>query len=522
MKNIIIMLTLLISFSLYAEDEAPSSIELIIPTIIIEFEGQSEQVMELIVPDYDEIVLPDFEIYLSDPGEIPIEELEFDLPLPGFVEYNYSEGSSFFSEGFLGFGAKNHLLGNISLFRLGEGLRFSLTFAHDGLDGFGQNDAGTGYFYRKEAFEGDFRNGDESFMISGSGSFKENEDGLQQQVSSHTSIIHRLSTVEFGISSNGSFSWNGDLGLTIAEKTITGVLPKLYDELVFSASGGVGWEKKWFSIGFEGDYVYNRQKEYNTTMIDKNIIGSKLQLGFALDTFDITATGGIFWLPGSYPEYPLSISLAGAFKDILQYQTSGGYFFRNYLNYETWSSYSFFGSADGIDEGWFWDGKITGSSLFDINFGFYWLYRNMENYMSVDLDSYDAATGLFPISSVQGQYLDLSPFIKLALPSGLSVVFGWNGQMLGDTDAFNPVHSVYSDIEYKRDFYELYLSGEYSLDPFISIPELSLGASYSISEGVEISLEGTDILGFFSDDRTLWGNYIEVGGTLTLVIKISL
>ena len=313
MKNIIIILTLLISFSLYAEDEAPSSIELIIPTVIIEFEGQSEQVMELIVPDYDEIVLPDFEIYLSDPGEIPIEEIEFDLPLPGFVEYNYSEGSSFFSEGFLGFGVKNHLLGNISLFRLGEGLRFSLSFAHDGLDGFGQNDAGTGYFYRKEAFEGDFKNGDESFMISGSGSFKENEDGLQKQVTSYTSIINRLSNVELGISGNGSFSWNGDLGLTIAEKTITGENPELYDEFVLSVNGGLGWKKNWFSISLTGDYIYDLYRYIDTS---KNIIRSDLELGFALEPVDIFASAGIFWLPGNYPDYPFSISFAGAYKDI--------------------------------------------------------------------------------------------------------------------------------------------------------------------------------------------------------------
>lgn len=522
MKNGIIILILIISFSLYAEDEAPSSIELIIPTVIIEFEGQSEQIMELIVPDYDEIILPDFEIYLPDPGDIPIDEIEFDLPLPGFVEYNYSEGSSFFSEGFLGLGAKKHLLGNISLFRLGEGLRFSLSFAHDGLDGFGQNDAGTGYFYRKEAFEGDFRNGDESFMISGSGSFKENEDGLQQQVSSHTSIIHRLSSVELGISGESGFSWNGGLGLTIAEKTLTGVVPKLYDELALSANGGLGWKKDWFSVFLMGDYVYNRLKEYNATMIDKNIIGSDLQLGFAFDTFDITAAGGIFWLTGNYPEYPFSVSLAGAFKDILQYQTSGGYFFRNYLNYETWSSYSFFGSASGIDEGWFWDGKITGSSFSNLNFGIHWLYRNMEKFMSVDLDSFDGTTGLFSLNSVQGNYLDLSPFAKLALPSGWSILLGWDGQILGDIDILKPVYSVYSDIEYTGDNYGFFFSGEYSLDPFVSIPAISIGINYSISEGVEISFEGTDILGFFSDDRTLFGNYIEVGGTITLVTKISL
>lgn len=519
MKNRIILLIFFTTFLLHAEDDAPSSIKLIIPPVVVEFEGKSDEIMELIVPDYDEIVLPDFEVYLSDPGEIPIDEIEFDLALPDFVEYSYSEGASFFSEGFLGLGAKNHLLGNISLFRLGEGLRFSLSFAHDGLDGFGQNDAGTGYFYRREAFEGDFRNGDESFMLSGSGSFKENEDGLQQQVSSYTSIIHRLSNVELGISGNGSFSWNGGLGLTIAEKILTGKSPELYDELVFSLDGDIGWKNKWFSITLLGDYVYD-QYEYIDT--GKNIISSDLKLGFSLDTVDISAVGGIFWLSGDSPFFPFSISLSGASGDILQYQTSAGYFIRNYLNYETWNNYSFFGHSDGIDEGWFWDGKIAGSPLSDMNFGIKWLYRNMDSYMSVDLESFDEITGLFSINSVQGTYLDLSPFIKLTSPSGWSLLFGWDGQILGDEDSFKPVHSVYSDIEYTRDAYGFYLSGEYSIDPFIPIPTISMGVHYAISEGVELSLNGNDILGFFSHDRMLWGQYIKVGGTVTLITKISL
>ena len=519
MKNGIILLTLIISMSLYAEDNAPSSTPLIIPTVIVEFESRAEKNMELIVPDYDEIALPDLEIYLADPGEIPIEEMEFDLPLPDFVEFNYSEGSPFFSEGFLGFGSKNHLVGNISLFRLGEGLRFSLSFAHDGLDGFGQNAAGTGYFYRREAFEGDFRNGDESFMLSGSISFKENEDGLQQQVPSYTSVIHRLSNMELGISGNGKFSWNGDLSLNIAEKTLTGETPVLYNELGFSAAGGIGWKKDWFSVSLKGDYEYDQNEYINTC---NNIFSSDLQLGFSFAAVDIFADAGIFWLPEFYPEYPFSISISGVSREIFQYQTSAGYSIQKYLNYKTWNDYSFFGASDGIDKGWFWDGKFTGSPLRNIDFGFQWLYRDMDSYMSVDLDSFDLITGLFRVTSIQGNYLDLSPFIKFELSSGWSMLFGWNGQMLKDKDILNPVYSVSSEIEYLRDDYGLFFSGEYSLDPLIIIPSVSIGAHYAVSDGVELSLEGHDILGYFSEDRKLWGNYISGGGTVTLVTKISL
>jgi hypothetical protein len=206
----------------------------------------------------------------------------------------------------------------------------------------------------------------------------------------------------------------------------------------------------------------------------------------------------------------------------LQYQTSAGYLISNYLNYETWINYPFFGAAEGVNEGWFWDGKLAASPLLNIDFGVQWLYRNMESYLSADLDSFNNSTGLFNVIGIEGRYLDLSPFIKLTIPFGLTMLFGWDGQMLEDKDILHSVHSVYSEIEYNRGDFGLFFSGEYSLDPFIIVPAISMGVHYTISEGVELSLEGNDILGFFSEDRKLWGNYIDDGGTVTLVTKISL
>jgi hypothetical protein len=114
----------------YGIDDVPSSIELIIPPVVVEFEDSFEAVLELKVPDYNDIILPDFEISLPYPQEMTTPDIDFDLPLPDFVEYNFVEKSSFFSEGVLGIGNRNNIIGNISLFRLGQDLIVIFIFGY--------------------------------------------------------------------------------------------------------------------------------------------------------------------------------------------------------------------------------------------------------------------------------------------------------------------------------------------------------------------------------------------------------
>ncbi len=518
MKKIFFPILFSIILYIYAEEEAPSSIELIIPPVIIEFENRQEQNMELKVPDYDDIILPDFEITLPDPGEMTIDGIDIDLPLPEFVEYNYKEKPSFFSEGVLGIGNRNHLIGNISLFRLGQGLRFSLSFAHDGLDGFGRNAAGMGYFTREEAFEGNFENGYESTIISGTGSFIENENGLQGQTSSYTSVIHRLSSVELGVSGGSRFSWDGNVDFNLAEKTLSGEIPESKEELLLTLQSGISWEKNWFGISLNGEYVYDRLSENDV----KNMFTTDLKFGFALKSIDMSVKAGLLLLQDLSLLYPFSVSLDGAFKELFQYQSSAGYFARNYLNYKTWINYPFFDLAEGIDKGWFWDGRIIVSPFSYTEFGFKWKYKNMDSYMSLDPESFDSSNGLFSVNSIQGNYLDLSPFIKLNILSQWNFLFGWDTQILDDKNLLHPVQSLYTEINYNREKYGFFIMGNYSLDPIVAIPDLSLGINYAISEGVVLSLEGEDVLGFFAEDRITFGSYIEEGGKISLLTKISL
>ncbi len=517
MRKGFILLYLILGLTLYAQSDAPSSIDLIIPPIVVEFEGRSEQVIELVVPDYEEIVLPDFEITLSDPDEIPIGEIGFDLPLPDFVEYNYREKSSFFSEGMLGIGLKNHLAGNISLYSLGSNLRFSLSFAHEGLDGFGRNDPGTGYFSRNETFQGDFERGDDNFSVSASGQFIETENGLQQLVPDHGSVIDRLKNINLGFIVKDYFEWTGNANVKIAGKTISGEIPESFNETVFDFDGGMGWSKDWMALTLKAGYVYKQESSLN-----RNIFTSDLLIDFLLSTVDISASVGLFWAPGTPVAYPFELALSGAVNNYFRYQMSGGYSLDYYSNYKNWEKYPYSGLGDGVDRKWFLDGSLGFSPVSKLEIGFSWIYRNMENYISANLDSFNSNTGLFSVSAGKVTFLDLSGFANFNFSRNFSVLLSLSGQLLDDKVVLNPLLSIHSEIEYSKEDWGLFVSGDFNPLPPVSVPSVSVGANYILSEGVELILEGTDIFGFFAADRYLWGNYIADGGRLTLKTKISL
>ncbi|MDA3939129.1 MAG: hypothetical protein PF693_07455 [Spirochaetia bacterium] len=518
MKKLIFLIIFNIAFYMYGIDDVPSSIELIIPPVVVEFEDSFEAVLELKVPDYNDIILPDFEISLPYPQEMTTPDIDFDLPLPDFVEYNFVEKSSFFSEGVLGIGNRNNIIGNISLFRLGQDLRFSLSFSHDGLDGFGTNPAGMGFFSRKEAFEGDFKNGDESFSITGSGSFMENEDGLQGQASSYTSVIHRLSTIDLGFSGSNKISWDGGLGFKLAGKTLTAEKPDTTEELLLSFNSMLSWQKKWFHISIDGKYVFGRL----SWVSDENIFNSNLEMEFSLSSLDISTKAGVFWIPGLIPLFPFSLSLDGVFDGFLQYQSSGGYLVRNYSNYEVWNDFPLTEASNGIDKGWFWKGQIIIPYQYHSELGFRWNYSYWDNLISIDPSGFSSSSGLFGVMSSNRNYLDISPFMKVSLLSQWNLLFGWNGQILADKKVLEPVHSVYTEIIYNSENYGIYISGNYSMYPFILVPSFSVGINYTLTEGVVLSFEGEDVLSFFTEDRIRIGSYIEAGGTFSLLTKISL
>jgi len=237
---------------------------------------------------------------------------------------------------------------------------------------------------------------------------------------------------------------------------------------------------------------------------------------------DLNLTGGIQWIPGSTVLYPFTVSLDGAFTKFFQYQSSAGYLVNNYYNFNAWKDYSFLELSEGIDKGWFWDGKFSLTPFDYIELSIRWAYSNMDSFMTMDPDSYNSINGQYSVSGFQDNYLDLSPFVNVSLGSEWGLLIGWDGQLLNTKNNLKPVHSVYSELIFNGDLFDFLITGNYSLEPLITIPVLSFGVDFPLTDGVTLGIEGGDILGFFTEDRTVIDNYISEGGNLSLLTKISL
>jgi hypothetical protein len=280
----------------------------------------------------------------------------------------------------------------------------------------------------------------------------------------------------------------------------------------------LSWHKKWFHISIDGKYVFGRLSGVS----DENIFNSNLEMEFSLSSLDISTKAGVFWIPGLIPLFPFSLSLDGVFDGFLQYQSSGGYLVRNYSNYEVWNDFPLTEASNGIDKGWFWKGQIIIPYQYHSELGFRWNYSYWDNLISIDPSGFSSSSGLFGVMSSNRNYLDISPFMKVSLLSQWNLLFGWNGQILADKKVLEPVHSVYTEIIYNSENYGIYISGNYSMYPFILVPSFSVGINYTLTEGVVLSFEGEDVLSFFTEDRIRIGSYIEAGGTFSLLTKISL
>ncbi|MCK4515662.1 MAG: hypothetical protein KAU31_10415, partial [Spirochaetaceae bacterium] len=180
--TVVVALLTVLTSSVVAQDSGPaepSQTEIIIPEFVLRVEELGVEEVEAVLPNEAELALGQIALPLPGADELAVSDIAFDAPLPAVAAR--SGGPSVFSTGRLGAGTANHVLGELSIYKLGTDPRFRLGFAHQGLDGFQFNPAGTGYYTFTNAIDGWLSIQSETLELEGEAGFAESEMGLQDK-----------------------------------------------------------------------------------------------------------------------------------------------------------------------------------------------------------------------------------------------------------------------------------------------------------------------------------------------------
>lgn len=526
MKRYIFLFGLFILSSiLFAEEKKPSSVNLMIPPVIIDIERSDNQELSVLIPEFTTMNLPVPGIKLPEPAAMSVVDLPSDIPLPSIDTPEQKSKAVFFSEGTLGAGIHNQLTGDIRLFKLGTGPRFSLLFSHDGLDGYGYRSAGEGYYFRKELFSGTLYGEKGGNSYTGEGSLAEDEDGFQNQSSLYSSIVRRFRTVSLMAGKKGKpWGWNISGDFQNAQKVFKGAIPFAFNTFAFLENSSLDFVKDSFSASLYESYQFDYIKE-DDFLLNRMEIG--LQSLYHFNPVDIGVQAGISYIPGNGFFYPYSLTLSGTFLKAVQFQIKGGRSIQIPNNYSLWASFPFGGNAEGITEKWFVNGRVSGMVFPGVDLHATWNWEDSGGFQNIlNISSLNPVTGLFPyVESKNQQRLKVTGGFGFAFNREMYFSSEWSGQLLKNTDPLSPLHRISAALHYTKA--DEKVKGELNLSWDISPPERSpeIGGNLSlrIRKGIYMVIEADDILPvLFQQDRFLAGPYLKPSGTIAMSLKISL
>jgi hypothetical protein len=324
-------LSILMVVTVSAQSSGPEEPDIMLPPMVLEIEDVSEESVQAALPDIWDPVVPELSIPLPEAEAISVSESVFDIELIDEMlpsgEGQDVKTSSFASEGMIGAGASNHIIGDVSLYKLGKSPRFSIHFYHEGMDGYGKRSPGEGFFFSDDAIDAEFSHTADKTDFSLSAGYSEEEDGLQDLASAY-SVKHRIlsGTSAFTYEPRDRLSLGGGFSFESLNKLLTGTLPEEDSELILRPSVQAGLSFPGFKAGFSADYRF-RSLSVDSSSSDDNWLRSALSFHWAVSFLDIGGNVGLAWDFGDAFYVPFSVDLSGAVRDILSFSVSGGFAF---------------------------------------------------------------------------------------------------------------------------------------------------------------------------------------------------
>ncbi len=518
--------------------EQPEDTDIILPSEILEVEDIDLEVIDAPLPEFEEPEVPDLAIPLPEPGDMAITAaaLDIDPAAPDApVGAAREEERSLYSTGRLALGTRNHLVGELGVFSVGQEPSFNLQFSHESIDGFHDRAPGTGFFDRTDRLAGELDTSFGEIGFSTDGTFEVRSEGLQRQAPGFSSIDQRYFDGEIGT------SWSPDGPLRIE---LGGTAD--YAGLRFATTGGgdsesdiadrFGAETATFvtldsgEIGLFGDY---ERRSSQGRGFDQVLAGGvRGEYAFAMPLV-VNAEAGVSWNVDEDPLFPFELGVAATIDDVLNLEFGGGFRALRPSLTEIWKEVPVAASPDvPLSDGGQWFGEAglnwlaTSTLTVDSNAEF----SVTEN--ALDFDEFDPQSARHPLNQRDLRQLRSGVTVSWSPARWVRISGGHEARFL-DRREIDPVQEFHGEAEVTAAEQRAGVRMDSRLPVFSdgpALPKTGITGFASVTDGVEVSLSLEDILSplneepryrYSADERDAFP-FIEPGIRATLSARLTL
>jgi len=540
-----LFVALVAAAALPAQQVEPSEPEIVLPPILLKVQDVTQEKIDTPLPEEQAPSLPQIDVALPQVQNIKLGSAAYDVPVPTqgpngtSVQTTSQSQASFFSDGLIGAGSMNHIIGDITLYKLGSDPRFNIEFSHERLDGYLApsststfQPAGAGFFNRKDALVGSLTYSAKNvFNFDTHDYYRETEDGLQGNANTYSSVTHRFisGAAKAEYAGASPFTFGVSIGATSGDMSLAGPSPTNAlnaQELAVNPALNLGLNFSKVNGTLTG--YYSATQTTGPVQSVGQTAGGTLSMSAELPlALTLKGSVGAEWEKTIRWAIPFSLELDGVYKDLLTYRLYGGYRVDRQSYFDLWTEYPFLDQSTNLVPSLEWYGGASASWHFGPALGLQSGVDFSDASAAVLPGSAQAGTGLF--SFTQGRATVLGPSAELSWdPTGpFSLKLGWKGNFL-NPGPFVPLSSFNVDAELSdtNGRYGGALSGTMNLDtisPFAAeMPNISLSGYLRVSSGVSFHLNMNDLLSPLSSGRKTWNYYYEPGFRVTVTTRISL
>ncbi len=519
----------------------PDRTEIVVPELFLEVEELSVEQVDALLPAGEDLELQSDMVPLPEPASVQVVDVSVDLPaLPDPELSTGAPVSSVYSTGQLGAGTMNHVVGAISLYKLGEDPRFRLEFSHEGRDGFAFEPAGTGFFASTNLIEGWVGFGSDQWRVETEARYDERERGLQGVSDYYSADLRYLEG-----SAQVSYTPEPLVGITADARTA------LSTRLQSVSGGETAPRESEFFVAPHGqarlsisvvdlmlDVSYDGRWTTGTVIPAEQWVDATLGLLIELpNSLVIDGRAGAHWAIGDGLLYPWSVGVRLAPSANLEIAARGGYAVEEQRFNELWKSIPLLavGESGGDpalenDRVWHSDAGVRWTGVSGLFVDTRARLEVRDNAVSVG--PYDATADLFPYTQIRLVTLRPELLMGWQVNRAVQLEASWDGAFLGRT-ILDPISTVGMGIAMTSESERFGGSLDASMEIFpesVAMPRLDAEGFFQAGEGVEFVLRLHDgLAAFLPDGRPTIGTavtaeypFVEPGFSLSLLARISL